>query len=318
MKYDIVTVGGAVIDAFLTIHEGNTSCQVDKETNTLQIPAGEKILLDTYDFQLGGNACNVAVGLARAGLKTALMAEFGSDEFGDKIWRNLQQEGVEIELVQRSETQSSFSVGLNLQGERTLFIAHRERNHNFSFTDLQTRAMYLTSLGSKWQHVYERAEQFITKHPDVLLAFNPGSRQYQDGVEHFRSLLPLTHILFVNKEEAQRIIGEKTEDVEILLKQLQMLGIQLVSITDGNEGSYLITEQGKILHQPILTVPIVERTGAGDSYAAGFLAAYLLGKPIEEAMLWGTVNAGSVIGKIGAQPGLLRRDELAERSAQSR
>jgi sugar/nucleoside kinase (ribokinase family) len=51
-------------------------------------------------------------------------------------------------------------------------------------------------------------------------------------------------------------------------------------------------------------------TGAGDAFASGFLSAYILKKPIREAMKWGIANSASVIGEIGAQTGLLHRERM--------
>jgi len=58
---------------------------------------------------------------------------------------------------------------------------------------------------------------------------------------------------------------------------------------------------------------MVEKTGAGDAYAAGFLGALLLGKSVEEALQWGAAESASVIEHVGAQPGLLTMNGLKHR-----
>ena len=60
----------------------------------------------------------------------------------------------------------------------------------------------------------------------------------------------------------------------------------------------------------IFPATVVERTGAGDSYAAGFLAAIVHGLPVSEAMRRGAVNAASVISTVGAEKGLLKKEEI--------
>jgi sugar/nucleoside kinase (ribokinase family) len=82
-------------------------------------------------------------------------------------------------------------------------------------------------------------------------------------------------------------------------------------MTDGPDGSY-VSDGKTIWFLPIFDGPVIERTGAGDSYGSGFLAAILSGKPVNEAMLWGNANSTSVVEKIGAREGLLNQDGIAE------
>jgi ribokinase len=310
--FDCITVGNAVIDAFLTLQDDNNAIKLNKPDRLLSVPYGQKILLSSCEFLLGGNACNVGVGLKRAGFHTSLVAELASDEFSEKIVNGLKSEKVDLSQVIRHTGQSSFSIGINYQGERTLFVEHQERHHPFFFNEIKTDLIYLTSLGHKWTHVYERVAHYIAKNHETILAFNPGSLQFKDGVGTFSFLFPLTTILFLNKEEAEKIVNTKA-DAKDLLPRLKDKGPGIVVITDGEKGSYSIDERGSILYREALKVPSVERTGAGDAYAAGFLAAFLEKRPITDCMNWGTHNAASVIGKVGAQSGLLTKEELSHK-----
>lgn len=311
MQLDVLTVGNGLIDAFLAIHDANEHIHLDKQTNEFRLKAGEKIQLDSCVFELGGNACNVAVGLSRLGLKTGLLAEIGEDEFSEKIINRLKKENVDTSLIQR-KGESSFAIGLNFQGERTLFIEHVEREHAFSFSDVSSHAMYLTSIGQQWHHVYQKARDYARSH-SVFFALNPGTMQLREGGGFLRELLPYTDVLFINKEEGFRLIGQATagQDIRVLLRALIELGVHTVVVTDGEQGSFVTDPQGKIYHAPVSEAAIVERTGAGDAYATGFIAALLSGRDVTEAMQWGSLNAASVIGKVGAQPGLLRTQDMA-------
>ncbi len=310
MHYDVLTIGSSVIDAFLTLPESNTDLHLNKLEHMLCVPYGRKIEVSSCEFLLGGNATNVAVGLSRAGFRTALMAEIGEDEFAEKIINILKKEQVATEQILQSHGQSAFSIALNFKSERTLFVEHRERRHDFHFEDIQTDLLYLTSLGHEWTHVYERVSHYLQQEHKTQLAFNPGSLQIQEGLHKFAYLLPLTSVLFLNVEEAQKLLKRK-EDVKELLIAFHDKGVETVVLTDGEKGSYGMDSKGTFYHQDSLRVPIVERTGAGDAYASGFLAAYLLHKTVQECMLWGTHNAASVIGKVGAEAGLLHKEELA-------
>ena len=98
--------------------------------------------------------------------------------------------------------------------------------------------------------------------------------------------------------------------IKKLLFGLKSLGAKNVIITDSNNGSYLYNEESKMYHLSIVKVDVVEKTGAGDAYSAGFLSAILNKLNTKEAMIWGAINSASVITKIGAQDGLLTKQEI--------
>src|SRR5439155_827337 len=100
-------------------------------------------------------------------------------------------------------------------------------------------------------------------------------------------------VFFVNKQEAQRLVGKNpstslkaSDDVKELLKLLRNEGTKMVVITDGGKGSYSF-DGTNFYFQEVLKVPLIEMTGTGDSYATGFISALHLGKDIREAMKWG-------------------------------
>ncbi len=309
-SFEIVTVGNAIIDAFLLIHDTNIHCRLDEKTGELCVKHGEKILLDNAEFVLGGNACNVSVGLSRLGNKTALCAEIGSDEFSPKIVNGLTAEHVDLSLLQQTPgARSSFAIGINFKGDRTLFIEHIKRKHEFKFDLVETPWLFLTSLGNEWHAAYNAVAAYALSHK-VQLAFNPGSYQLEAGRSSIEKLLQLSHILFVNKQEAQRLLESQEPDISALLSKLQELGPQIIVITDGKNGSFVRDVDGRKYTLPIFAAPIIERTGAGDAFASGFLGATIQGAAISEAMRWGAINAAGVIQKVGAQAGLLTKEQM--------
>ncbi len=321
---NVLAIGNALIDSFLSIEEGNAHCHVDAEKGEFCMTAGAKIPLADAKFELGGNACNVSVGLARLGLRSALVAEIGTDAFAHTIKTALHAEGVDLSHLLATESTSSFAVGIELKGERTLFVHHVPRKHAFDFDSMQTEWVYLSSMGDNWRHVYREVPAFI-KRSGAKLAFNPGTRQIEAGHEAIEPALSVTDILFLNKEEAELVISgheqntqelhaqENKEFILSLAKKLQTFGPKTIVITDGKFGSYVLTPSGDFFHEPILHAKVVEKTGAGDSFATGFLAATIAGHDTKTAMQWGSINASSVIGHIGAQPGLLTKEQLEKK-----
>jgi sugar/nucleoside kinase (ribokinase family) len=97
-----------------------------------------------------------------------------------------------------------------------------------------------------------------------------------------------------------------------LLGGLQKLGPKVVIITDGKRGSYALSEDGESYWHGLNEGKVVERTGAGDAYTAGFLAAIFNHLSVPKAMEWGGYNATSVVGQIGAETGLLTKEKMEE------
>lgn len=309
----ILSVGSGLLDAFLTIEDANKHCRV--EGTEFCIRFGDKIQLSSAEFQLGGNACNVSVGLSRFGLSSSLMAEIGLDEFSESILAILHKENVDTSHVVRGHVPSSFAIGINFNNERTLFVQHRLREHKFLHPRERFDYVYLTSMGREWHDAYRIVVEYIDNH-SIPLFFNPGTPQISEGKDGILKPLSKTFVLFVNKTEGCTLTGlPETCGMPDLLEALSSLGPRIVSVTDGKDGSYCMDEDGKKYHVGIYHSPVVERTGAGDAYATGFAGAKVLGKSTTECMKWGTINAAAVVGKVGAETGLMTLEELEERLA---
>jgi ribokinase len=322
-QYDVITIGESTIDAFMTIHDASEKAHLDKDAGELCFKFGEKINVERYDFSIGGNATNVAVGLSRLGLKAALCAEIGDDEFSIKIRNNLAKESIERVLVHQVQGPSGFSVIINFKGDRTLFIQNIKREHNFHLKEVSAKWVFLTSLGHEWEKPYKHALDFVLSEK-CKLAFNPGHSQLQEGRDVVRKVLEHTDILFVNKEEAELILlhhySEKVDNTDDYLKalaeRLQKIGPRAVVITNGKHGSCGLDEEGNFYTQDLYPGEAVERTGAGDAYASGFLGARLYERHFKEAMLWGSINAAGVVGQIGAEAGLVKKEEMEKKASE--
>ncbi|MCL4419018.1 carbohydrate kinase family protein [Patescibacteria group bacterium] len=321
--FDVVAVGNATVDTFLNIHETNKHFRLDPQTKELCIKSGDKVLIDKSYLLVGGNAANVSVGIARTGFKTAIIAEIGSDEFAEKIKNTLKNERVSELHLKQAQGASAFSIIINYQGERTIFQEDTQREHDFNFDEVKTGWIYLTSLAKKWENAYKKTLDFIIANK-VKLAFNPGVAQLDAETDSIKEILERTDILFINKEEGIKMLNldlsfssadpqEYKRNMENILISMQKIGPKVIVLTDGKKGSYMIDQNEKIRSCPPTDSLCVERTGAGDAYASGFMFAILRGFSYEDAMRSGTENAASVIGMVGAQPGLLRSEEIEKK-----
>lgn len=320
-SYDVVLVGNATVDNFLWIQDENKHFRMDEATRELCIKMGDKSLIEKAYFLVGGNAANVSVGLSRLGFKTAVVAEIGEDEFAQKIINSLSAEGVSDEFLRKNpNTSTSFSVIINYKGDRVILEEKVEKEHKYFFEGTETKWIYLTSVGDNWIDAYEKVIDFV-KQKGVNLAFNPGVAQLDAGGEIIQDVLRNCSILFVNKEEAEIISGIKNVDnidyetyLRKLLIELKTKCPGVVVITDGAKGSSMIDKNDEVhFHKPS-DVASLERTCAGDSFASGFLGAVLSEKDYKTAMEWGTLNSASVITEVGSQSGLLRKDEIEQKS----
>ncbi|MFH0857715.1 MAG: carbohydrate kinase family protein [Candidatus Magasanikbacteria bacterium] len=306
--FDLITIGDATLDTFLVLDKARLTYGKNKRAEELCLQYGEKIAIEHSVHSLGGNATNVAVGVKRLGYKTALVTELGDDLNGDVILDELKEKGVNtkyIKIHKNAETRTS--IILSYRGERTILSHHIKRNYTFP-KNLQTKWIYYTSLAEGFEKIQENLVVYLTKHPEVKLACNPGSYQLSVGKEHIKKLFPHIEILFVNLEEAGVLLGKKYKPKKAL-KLLQKMGVKTPVITDGTKGSYVF-DGAKYYFMPIYPIKALERTGAGDAFASGFLSAILAKKTIPEALTWGTANSGGVILEMGAQKGLLTKSVL--------
>lgn len=321
-KYDVITVGNVRMDAYMSLHDPKTELHSEGEhKGGVCFRLGSKIIVDRYDFLMGGNAANVAVGASRLGLKATIVAETGDDEFSIKIRNCLAEENIErLFIVQTKNGASNLSVIINFAGDRTVFAEERTLEHDFQLDEAETKWVYLTSLSRAWEEPYKKVLEFV-KAQGAKLAFNPGSIQLKEGKDVVHKALQNTEILFMNKEEAELLLhnhyNKKVENSENYIRELcgelQKLGPKKVILTNGKHGSFALEEDSEFLTCSLYEGETVERTGAGDAYASGFLSATIYGVSTKDAMKWGAANAASVVGKIGAEAGLLTKLEIEER-----
>jgi sugar/nucleoside kinase (ribokinase family) len=201
-------------------------------------------------------------------------------------------------------------------------IAGLNKNHavpgRLERVDAGQEWLYLSSLGENSLPYHQALVEQLKKWPDTKLAFQPGTYQIQFGTEALKEVYARSEIVFCNKEEAEKILklpaGSKEAD---LLSGMHALGPKIVVMTDDTRGSYGRREDGTMFHCPRYPDPRppYEITGAGDALASTTVAALILGKPLEEAVRWGATNASNVLQSIGAQKGLLSREQLEKNLA---
>ena len=307
--FDIISIGDATIDTFLFIHDLEVR-EIDGKSKAV-LNWGDKLPVDQLFRTVAGNAANNAVGSARLGLRAAYYTVLAHDAGGREIIHKMRKEGVSdryIVLDDKHGTNASFVISYN--GERTILVHHQHRKYQLPRL-VHSQWVYLTSMGDGFEKIYKDLAKYIDRY-DVKLGFNPGTFQLRAGVKANREMLERTDLLSLNVEEAQSWVGECGRDPEELCQKLAALGPRAVALTDGRKGAYSFSREG-FFYAPEYPGERVEATGAGDSFTTGYIAALFYGLPHQEAILWGPVNAGSVVQHVGPQAGLLTKVQIEGR-----
>lgn len=310
MELDLITIGDPTIDTFLKIHDAHLALQVRPDQTQLCIDYADKIPVDEFHRMPAGNCVNAAVAAGRLGLRVGIYGFTGADAEGRSILSDLQREGIETSLMAVDRRHSTnASTALVFRGERTLFVWHQPRNYHLP--ELPPVAwIYATSVGPRGAAVnrlHDALCSHLKRHP-TRLAFSPGTHQLRMGARALAPLLQASEVLLLNRHEACELTHVEG-DPKAMLEALMRLGPKTVVMTDGTRGSYAF-DGNRYLRTGVLSVPVVDRTGAGDGYSATLVAALQLGRPLPVAMAWGTVQASSVVGVFGATPGLMSRRRL--------
>ncbi len=305
----ILTIGDATLDTFLNIHDATVECDVNKKNCRLCFSYAQKIPIHESIQTPGGNAINVAVGLAKLGLKVSVRSEIGQDNNGNLILETLKKAKIDTsELVRDFKAQTRYSIILNFKGERTILSYHPP--HVYRPLKLKTKYnwIYYSSLGPTFEIIQKSLIAWLKNNPQTKLVFNPGSYQLKEKIDEVKKILSYTKILIVNRTEAEQLVG-KNKDIKILAAKLLKFGPQIIAITDGPQGAYAISTD-EFLYTPALPVKKISTTGAGDAFSSGFIAALDKNKSLKNALAWGIQNSSSVIQHFGAQTGLLSSKDL--------
>ncbi len=314
MAYDVICAGGANIDVFITSKSKDVEIERVHAHEDVCLPIGAKILIDTLTTDTGGAGLNTATAFARLGLKTAVISKLGEDMNADLVLNKLKKEKIDF-LGVKAQGHTGYSVILSgLHNNRTILTFKGNNNlltaKDIPWKNLKTKWFYFgTLLGQSWQTQCEIAK--FAKKKGIRLLFNPSLYLAEKGMKFLKPVLDACTILVLNKEEAQAVTGMKGYTKQIIQKLQEH--VPIVVITDGPRGA--LAYNG-IKHYSIVPkdVPIVDTTGAGDSFASAFLAAIIAGEDILTALKWGAAEANSVIQYYGATNILLNRKQIIEQS----
>lgn len=311
-KIDFLAVGDIVTDAFIKLKDAHVHCKIDTDACELCLRFGDKVPYESVTVVPAvGNGPNAAVSAARLGLRSAIVTHIGDDKNGEECLAALKKDNVIVDYVEKEQgKKTNYHYVLWYDVDRTILVKHTDFNYKFPNIP-EASWIYLTSLAANTLPYEEEIAEYLKKHPETKLAFQPGTFQIKMGAEKLKHIYERAEIFFCNVEEAEIITGKKTKDVLELSKAVQALGPKMVALSDGPNGAYLYTN-GELWQIPVYPdiAPPVDRTGAGDAFSSTITSALALGLSPIEALAWGPTNSMSVVQEIGAQKGLLTREKL--------
>lgn len=310
-----LAIGDLVTDAFIELENATVTCNIDHENCTISMSFGDKIpYRDVTVLRAVGNSPNAAVAAARLGLATSLVTNIGNDDEGEKAITQLQSEHIDTgNIVQHNGIKTNYHYVLRYGAERTILIKHEHYPYQFIAPKHTPDMVYLSSLGDGTETYHQQVLSWLQDNPGIMLAFQPGTFQMKLGTEKLAGIYKRTNVFFCNKQEAQKILGLPDADFTELHAGIRALGPKIVVITDG-PGGMTASDETSGYFLPIYPdpQPPVERTGAGDACSSTIAIALSMGLPLDQAIMWGPINSMSVVQRVGAQAGLLSREQLDE------
>jgi sugar/nucleoside kinase (ribokinase family) len=257
-------------------------------------------ILDRQIF-FGGGAANIAAGIARLGGVATLVSAVGGDFAGSEYECWLQSLGVTLDLfrINDAHTPTAF-VFTDDAGDQVTFF---EWGASQVFSNAEPPSLPFVHMATADPAFNVRlAERAASS------SFDPGQDLYRYDAGQLRAILGRISILFANQHEVEgmsRILGMSREEIANL--------VPMALLTKGKEGSSLIVRGEEELSIPALPVRMVDPTGAGDAFRAGFLTGYARDLDPAVCTRIGTVTASFVVEKIGCQTNLPTWESMRER-----
>lgn len=314
---DVLSVGDVVTDAFIKLLDDRAQAYDTDHGPVLAMPFATKIPFDHAEvLPAVGNAPNAAVNFAKLGLKSGLVANVGGDQEGREIIATLDKKDVDTRFVRiNPRKKSNYHYVLWYKEERTILIKHEEYTYRWPHLRASEKPkwIYFSSISKNALDFHDEMIESLERHPDIKLAFQPGTFQMEAGVERLKHVYKRAELVALNKEEAAYVTRGRVDDIHSLFDKLHALGPKIVVISDGPKGSYASDGENRY-KMPLYPdpAPPVERTGAGDAFTSTFVAAIIKGNTVEGALQWAPITSMNVVQHVGAQAGLLTERELSD------
>jgi fructokinase len=239
-----------------------------------------------YSAQPGGSPFNVAVGLARLGHSTSLMARLADNSFGRILRRHALAEGIDLSGAPRAHEPTTLAVVSVDEHAQASYDFYQDGTADWQWTEAETASppagtavLHLGSIAS-WtppgdRHINALASR-LRETDDVLISYDPNIRPaLLDGPGHARKLIECTvaiaHLVKASREDIAWLYPGI--DVGQVGDEWLALGASVVVVTDGADGAHLFQAGAPAQRRPGRKAAVVDTIGAGDAFTSGLLGA---------------------------------------------
>ncbi|MBR2068008.1 MAG: carbohydrate kinase family protein, partial [Solobacterium sp.] len=294
-EYDVLCVGIATMD---TIVEG-----VHKDSFIM-----DSSVMKDIQMYPGGDALNAAIHFSRLGLSCCLCACMGNDLYQEVLSDLLKKEGVDIQyLMSKNGAHTSSPIILvDVDGERHVLRPSNSANHFLLESDISDEAikrskhLHFASAnglkglkGKDLARLFSRAKEYgLSTSMDATYDVNV------KGIEEIEETLNYMDIFIPSLEEAICFSGKK--EIEEIVSFFHQYPLKIFGIKLGKEGLYITDFKESYHLDSLYEEEVVDTTGAGDAFYAGFIAAYLKGYDIKSSAYLGLAQSASVLRGLGA------------------
>ena len=282
------------------------------------------------EMRFGGAPANVAIGVARLGGRSGFVGVVGNDPFGDLLLEYLRNEGVYDGWVIRKNARTSLAfVILDPSGERSFFFYRPPwaltadtmlEEDDVDWESLKyVKVVHVSGVALSQPPLRDtvlRMMEFAKAHgahvsydpnyrPDIWL----GDLELARGM--FREALSRSSLVMLGYDEMMPLLG--SEDYREIAHRLvdAYPNLEYVAVRLGAKGAYVLSRSGEEVEEEPFEVPVVDRTGAGDAWAAAFILFKLVeGRGLKESVILANAVASLKCTKRGAVTGVPRRGEL--------
>jgi len=298
MKFDVIGFGALNVDR---IHHVG---KIAKE--------GEESFILSVNEAPGGSAANTIVGLARLGARTGFIGKAADDHEGQLLLHDFEREGVNTDgiIIVKEGHSGTVYAFIDRHGERALYV-HPSVNDDLEFEEIKlqyakrTDFLHLASMDEK---PFMAQKKLVEELPEVKVSLDPGEIYARKGMATLRPLIKRSYVVMPSENEL-KILTRKSfkQGAKALLSE----GAHIVAVKLGEKGCYVTDGKENHLIEPFKT-RVVDTTGAGDAFCAGFLYGLIRQKDLYECGRLGNFVASKCIARVGARAGLPRASALKE------